>query len=125
MRAPRLPLFILCLILIGVTAKEIGFNYRTQPPALALETDSAVTEFRPVEPGEFPVYQGNLLERGEAAFEARCSGCHTTALVWQSGLHAGEIDSTVTAMLAKDRQKLEPENQKLLVRFLESRLPRN
>ena len=125
MRAPKLPVFILCLILIGVTAKEIGFNYRTQPRALAREADSAESEFQPVEAGEFPVYQGNLLERGEVAFAARCSSCHTTGLVWQSGLHAEEIDSTVTAMLAKDRQMLESAKQELLVHFLESRFPRN
>ena len=125
MHQPKLPVYFLCLILIGITAKEIGFNYQTQPPALAREADSVKTEFRPVEPGEFPVYQGNLLERGKVAFEASCSACHSTVLVWQSGMHAGEIDSTVTAMLAKKKQKLEPEKQELLVRFLATRFPRN
>ena len=106
---------------------ETGTSGRlqTQPPALAREADSVKTEFRPVEPGEFPVYQGNLLERGKVAFEASCSACHSTVLVWQSGMHAGEIDSTVTAMLAKKKQKLEPEKQESLVRFLATRFPRN
>ena len=125
MKSLKLTVVILCLILIGALPKKSGQKDQSPIPSIITEAVSANNEFlidRPIGASGDGV---SPLALGEEIFMKYCSVCHSVKFVWQSGILAGEADSVVTDMLAKDRTNLTLPQRNLLLEYLKSRLPKN
>ena len=125
MKSLKLTAVVLCLILIGVLPKNSGQNNQRPIPTIISAAVSANSEFRPGLPRGVSGDNVSPLALGEETFMKHCSACHSIKFIWQSGILAGEADSVVTNMMAKDRTNLNSRQHNLLLEYLKSRLPKN
>jgi len=125
MRSLKLTAVLICLILIGILPKNSGQNNQPAIATIVSDAVSANGEFHPGLPRGVSGDDASPLALGEEIFMKHCSACHSTRFVWQSGILAGEAESVVATMLAKDRINLNSRQHNPLLEYLNSRLPKN
>lgn len=125
MKLIRVSVTALFLLLIGVSI-EPGVRFRQQSVAFFVPGRIAAVgiESRLPEDSGRIMPEGGLAE-GSRLLNEKCSVCHSVNFVLNSGMLAGEVDSTVSRMIRKGREKLDPDEQTLIKLFLETRLPLN
>ena len=126
MRLIKISSVALVLLVIGVSSQP-GTQFRQQSVALlmsekigtAAEGSTAWTL-----PPRGACCAGKAWPRGRACLKEKCSTCHSVNFVLNSGMLAGEVDSTITIMINKGSFELNPHDQQLIRTYLEDRLPR-
>ncbi|HUU30433.1 MAG TPA: hypothetical protein VM123_21730 [archaeon] len=123
MKTQRLPAFVICLILIGVSPKDSGQELQQAFPFIISGAVSANIGFNRRAEELNIADLDNLLAEGRKLFINQCTSCHSSRFVWESGILSSEAASRVADMLAKSRGSLEPSEHRLLVEYLQYKLP--
>jgi len=124
MKSIKLSVALTCLVLLGISPKESGYQLKHPVPPFV---SGAVSprfglNFGQEEPVATP--DPVFLAQAQEIFKRQCTRCHTARFVWESGMLATEADSLLKVMLAKEPTAVESSQHLLLLEFLKSRLPR-
>lgn len=119
----RFFLLLACLAVISLWPRDGGHETISHPQGVfgdvvvVGESDSG---FAPVIPG---MPSDEQLAEGRRLFDETCSTCHSTGLVFKSGVTAAHADSLIGHMLSKDDVRLTAEQRRSLAAYLSVRLP--